>query len=131
VLPGEQSDVHDRLLNWGTWCQGGGAGARGRAASAEGRYDSRAGNVYVDGRGVEQLTRGLDAETLNSALLTLPVQHRTALQLRYFKKLPDRLICRMLDLRWESYSRFMGDARLLLHAALQKQKTPVKLLPHN
>lgn len=127
VLPG-QTDVHDWLLNWGSWCRGGGAGARGRAASAEGRYDSR---EFITSSGLLRLTDGAAADVVNRALLTLPSQHRSALQLRYVRNLPDRVICRMLDLRAASYARFLADARALLHAALQKQKTPVKVLPHN
>lgn len=110
-VPQSEWAIHERLVGWSEWCRV--RHHQGHAMSAEGRQVKLGGAL---GRG-PSLPSGSDAT--NAALLHISPEHRRALQLRYFERLPDRIICRILRLRASSYARFLSDARRLLDAALE------------
>lgn len=112
-----QREIDERLADWAEWCRT--HHRPGHAMSAEGRHRAKLGSIFIEVI-VRPRSGPGTAEATNVALLQLSPDHRLALQLRYYNRLPDRVICRMLRLKASSYARFLSDARRLLLAALPR-----------
>lgn len=107
----DEVGIHEALLQWARWCAL--KWIPGRAASAEGQYVPPAANIY-DPPEPRAIINPLVVVELNAALLFIPDLSRRAVRMRYFDRLPDRLIARRIDCRIQEYSGFMRDARLKL-----------------
>ena len=123
IAPDEQS-AHAALINWAEWCRG--RGRRGSTLSAEGRYVPPAARVY-DSEQARVQVDPKSAEQVNAALLALPTMHRDALKLRYFARLSDWTICRVLATRPSNFHWVMRDSRLMLQNVLRFRSSGFKL----
>jgi hypothetical protein len=110
----DEAALHESLLTWADWCHT--RRRAGRCLSAEGQYvreTTRAPSKPI------AKSDAIAAEKINSALLLIPVHERSALQMRYFQLIPDRIIARKLKLNTEAYPVFMRRARLMLKNVLR------------
>lgn len=118
----DELPVHGKLENWGNWCrirQGKGS----RAQSAEGMYyEAESGNIW-EPQEPKILVDLISAEEVNVGLLALAEEFRFGLKLRYYNRLPDRLIFKELrqtiQIRRNGYQDFMRRARLMLNNHLR------------
>jgi DNA-directed RNA polymerase specialized sigma24 family protein len=111
--------VHDALVNWAAWCRS--HPTQGRCFSAEGRYVPPAQNLFHTPEPRVQVDE-VQAQAVNAAMLDLPEQARFALWMRYFRRVPDRVIARSCGVGAKYYVGFMRHARLMLRTALRARK---------
>lgn len=89
-----------------------------RCDSAEGSYRPEGLNV-LQGIAPRKQVDEQAMLAIDAALVKLPLDHRKALQWRYYDQRSDVAICKALELASASYQRFMRDARLTLGAAFR------------
>ena len=111
AVPDEQLEIHERLVNWGRWCNGSG----GPATSAMFR-------LYITparGRSGDGVTYGMpvdtgDASRIAKAGVALPEGHRAAINWHYVKPVSPRRAAAALGTTLTGLALLVRDGRQML-----------------
>lgn len=128
TVPAELADTVERLQNWARWAEE--RGARGRAASAEGRYRPRWGNNETEADADDRARRKAlppidpwDAQTVGKAIAPaggFPLRMFQLIRWKYLLRAPPLVICRKLAINSSSYAQELNHA---LYAASNRLLT--------
>lgn len=110
AVPPEHVEIHDRLTNWGRWCNGSAA-----PAIAPG-FDLYRSPARARGHGAEHTwalssVDGGDAARINSLVMTLPLPQRAAVAWCYCKPVNPRRAAREIGVDLPELADLLRDGR--------------------
>lgn len=131
VIPPEHASIHEKLQNWGRWCNSRGLHQQ-KVYSLEGNYRApRGAEMEWESATPPPAPMGkpddLEALELNLIYRLIPQEpfnYRKGLKLVYVERIPVRLCMRWLHIRHNLWVPFLYRARQMAHNLLLTSRKP-------